>query len=269
MFFGAPAGRKSIRDTSLELRSPPSYFIQTGGSFPHVFVDEFARNIATCFQDARRSFLGSKVRTAQREVVSNMENLSVITTTGRSAITTVANPPSAEALTALSSPPSDGKQEVRVAVLGAASREAAVTSSQSDERPVVGTKVNGRQLFERDGHRFYYPDGDTKSNFVSVQQSDGSFKRTTKDAMLTPNGNGFRGNQPYQVGSVETLNGKLAAMYKFPDGSAAYFDGADWHQKKAGEASFKTIKGPRLSFRSRAGNEVIYAAPSSALAPRT
>lgn len=198
-----------------------------------------------------------------------MGNLSIMTTSSRSATTTVANSPSNDVLTPLSSPRSDDTRGIRVAVMEAASGEKAATSSQSDDRPVVGTKVNGRQLFERDGHRFYYPDGDTKSNFVSVRQSDGSFKRTTKDAMLTPNGNGFRGNQPYQVGSVETLNGKLAAMYKFPDGSAAYFDGADWHQKKAGEDSFKTIKGARLSFRGRAGGEVIYAAPSSALAPRS
>ena len=153
-------------------------------------------------------------------------------------------------------------------MIRAASPEAVATAALSDERMVAGTKVNGQQLFERDGHRFYYPDGDTKSNFVSVQQPDGSFKWTTKEAMLAPNGNNFRGNQPHQISSIETTNGKLAAMYAFPDGSKAYFDGKDWHQKKMGEDTFKTVAGSRISFRGAGGNEVMYAAPGSAVVSR-
>jgi hypothetical protein len=175
---------------------------------------------------------------------------------------------SPDALATISSAGSKDKKELRASVMEAASREMVSTPTSCEERMVAGTTVNGQMLFERDGHRFYYPNGDTKSNFVSVQQPDGSFKWTTKDAMLAPGGNGFRGNQPYQVGSIETLNGRLAAMYKFPDGRTAYFDGRDWHQKAIGEDTFKTVTGSRLAFRGAGGNEVIYAAPNSAVLSR-
>lgn len=199
-----------------------------------------------------------------------MGNLSVTTSNERS-ITTAPGHESSRtpaSLAELSAPRSDDRGAIRTAVAGAAADVPTGEANVSDEQLVPGTKVNGHQLFVRDGHRFYYPNGDTKSNFVSVQQPDGSFKWTTKDAMLTPNGNNFRGNQPHQIGSVETLNGKLAAMYTFPDGSKAYFDGSDWHQQQRGTDTFKTIAGPRLSYRGGGGVEVIYAAPSSALAPR-
>jgi|GEM_PF-6652129 len=166
-------------------------------------------------------------------------------------------------------PPPD-RSAFRKAIAGEAQRLAqAAAPNLGEERPVAGTKVNGQQLFERDGHRFYYPNGDTGSKFVSVQQPDGSFKWTTKDAMLTPNGNNFRGNQPHQIGSIETLNGKIAAMYQFPDGSRGYFDGRDWHVKQVGSDSFQTIKGARLSYRGSGGVEVVYATPKSALETRS
>lgn len=118
---------------------------------------------------------------------------------------------------------------------------------EGEEKPVKGTTVNGQQLYTRtvDGkeYSYYYSTGDRNSQFISQMMEDGSFKQTTMDTMLGRSQNGMT-----PMGSIETANGKLAAMYEFQGspGSRAFFDGESWHIKDMGADSFTMSKGPDL-----------------------
>ena len=99
------------------------------------------------------------------------------------------------------------------------------------EEAVKGTTVNGQQLYKQTingkEYQYYYSTGEEGSQFVSQMQRDGTFKQTTMDAML---GRGAE-NGMTPIGSIETANGKLAAMYTMDGapGSKAFFDGESWH----------------------------------------
>jgi len=119
---------------------------------------------------------------------------------------------------------------------------------EGKEKPVKGTTVNGQQLYkqtvEGKEYQYYYSTGEKSSQFISQMQPDGSFKQTTMDAMLGRGGeNGMR-----PIGSIETSNGKLAAMYTMDGapGSKAFFDGESWHIQGQGADSFTVTKGSSI-----------------------
>jgi hypothetical protein len=111
----------------------------------------------------------------------------------------------------------------------------------------TGVKVNGQTLWEdADGNRYYYVNGDKSSPFISVEQADGSFKWSTKDAMLNPPKPGEYG----QIGMIES-NGKLSTMYQLPDGSRAFSNGESWFKTNPGENSFTQTD--KISFKDGSG----------------
>jgi hypothetical protein len=107
----------------------------------------------------------------------------------------------------------------------------------------TGIKVNGQTLWkDAKGNRYYYVNGDRNSPFISVEQENGSFKWSTKDAMLNPPEPGSYG----QIGMIEH-NGNLATMYQLPDGSRAFSDGESWLQANKGDTSFTRTE--QISFQ--------------------
>jgi hypothetical protein len=109
----------------------------------------------------------------------------------------------------------------------------------------TGIKVNGQTLWEdANGNRYYYVNGDKTSPFISVEQKDGSFKWSTKNAMLNPVGAGEYG----ELGMIES-NGKLSTMYQLPDGSRAFSNGESWFKANPGENSFTQTD--KISFKDR------------------
>ncbi len=107
------------------------------------------------------------------------------------------------------------------------------------EEKDTGIKVNGQTLWE-DGNRnrYYYVNGDKNSPFISVEQKDGSFKWSTKNAMLNkaaPAG-GLK-----QIGMIETSNGKLAVMYETAGGGRAFSNGSSWFETGKGQNSFTQV----------------------------
>jgi hypothetical protein len=112
----------------------------------------------------------------------------------------------------------------------------------------TGIKVNGQTLWrDSNGNRYYYVNGDTKSPFISVEQKDGSFKWSTKEAMLNPPKPGSYG----EIGMIEH-NGNLSTMYQLPNGSRAFSDGESWLQANKGDTSFTRTE--QISMRDQYGN---------------
>ncbi len=112
---------------------------------------------------------------------------------------------------------------------------------KGEEKQVPGVTVNGQPLYETkmpDGttQRYYYVNGDKTSPFISAEQKDGSFKWSTKNAMLGKTGTGPGGLT--ELGMIETSNGKLGVMYQTPDGGRAFSDGSKWFSSPSGQNSF-------------------------------
>jgi hypothetical protein len=120
------------------------------------------------------------------------------------------------------------------------------------EEKDTGIKVNGQTLWEDSkGNRYYYVNGDKTSPFISVEQADGSFKWSTKNAMLDP----VKPGQYGEIGMIET-NGKLSTMYQLPDGSQVFRDGEMWKISQPGKNSFTATD--KISFPNGSGTLTQY-----------
>jgi hypothetical protein len=113
----------------------------------------------------------------------------------------------------------------------------------TEETAVPGTTVNGQTLWQDGkGNKYYYINGDKNSPFISVEQPDGNFKWSTKNAMLDP----VKPGQYGEIGIIET-NGTLSKMYQLPDGSKAFVSGDSWLKSNPGQNSFTQVD--KLTFR--------------------